>query len=105
MKRVIDHLEKNNPERLASFKAGAQAQVKAITASIKDWDSFTGESRDEDGMVALLNYREDGITPYMLFWKDGLIEEKVVCLHANHSSHVASPCVLANGTRLLFWRV
>ena len=31
-------------------------------------------------MVALLNFREDGLTPYMLFFKDGIIEEKVVSL-------------------------
>jgi hypothetical protein len=29
---------------------------------------------DPDGMVVLMNYREDGITPYMIFWKDGLRE-------------------------------
>ena len=29
-------------------------------------------------MVALLNFREDGLTPYMLFFRDGLVEEKVV---------------------------
>ena len=33
---------------------------------------------DGGGMVALMNYREDGITPYMLFFKDGVVEEKVV---------------------------
>lgn len=31
-----------------------------------------------DGMVGLLNYRQDGITPYMLFFKDGLLIEKCV---------------------------
>ena len=31
-----------------------------------------------DGMVALLDYREDGITPFMLFFKDGLEIEKFV---------------------------
>lgn len=31
-----------------------------------------------DGMVALLDYREDGITPFMLFMKDGLLAEKCV---------------------------
>lgn len=79
MKRVSEHLEENNPERLKDFKACAQAQVKVIISSFKDWDFYTGESLHEHGMVALLNYREDGITPYMLFWKDGLVEEKVVC--------------------------
>lgn len=27
--------------------------------------------------VVLLNYREDGITPYIVVWKHGLKEEKV----------------------------
>lgn len=33
---------------------------------------------DPDGMVALLNYREDGVTPYFTFFKDGLAVEKLV---------------------------
>lgn len=38
-----------------------------------------GESGvDGRGMLIFMNYREDEITPYMLFFKDGLIEEKVV---------------------------
>lgn len=31
-----------------------------------------------EGMVGLLDYREDGVTPYMLFFKDGLEIEKCV---------------------------
>ena len=29
-------------------------------------------------MLIFMNFRDDGITPYMLFFKDGLVEEKVV---------------------------
>lgn len=29
-------------------------------------------------MVALLNYREDGTTPYFTFWKDGMKITKIV---------------------------
>lgn len=78
MKKIIEGLTKTNPERVDIFKAGAKAEVAKILSSFKDWDFFTGESNIDGGMVALLNYREDGITPYMLFWKDGLVEEKVV---------------------------
>lgn len=39
---------------------------------------FTGESMNPEGMVGLLDYREDGITPFMLFFKDGLEIEKCV---------------------------
>jgi len=46
-------------------------------ANFKDYEFYTGESMNPDGMVALLNYREDGITPYFTFWKDGLKEVKL----------------------------
>ena len=39
-----------------------------------------GEGQNPDGMIGLLDYREDGVTPYMLFFKDGLEAEKVVSL-------------------------
>jgi hypothetical protein len=32
---------------------------------------------DPDGMIILLNYREDGTTPYIIVWKHGLDEMKV----------------------------
>ena len=31
-------------------------------------------------MCALMDFREDGVTPYILFFKDGLEEEKVVII-------------------------
>ena len=49
-----------------------------VLENFKDWQFFMGESCNVDGMLALLNYREDGVTPYMLFFRDGLIEEKQV---------------------------
>lgn len=30
------------------------------------------------GIAGALNYFEDGITPYMLFFKDGVVSEKFV---------------------------
>jgi len=77
MKRVLKHLEENKPDRVAPFKAGAQAAVKKILGSFKDWEMFTGESMDPEGSLIYMNYREDGITPYVWMFKDGLEEEKV----------------------------
>lgn len=31
-----------------------------------------------EGMLAMLDYREDDVTPFMLFFKDGLLAEKCV---------------------------
>jgi hypothetical protein len=69
--------EKARPEK---FTAAAQNYAKKIVANFKDWEFYTGESMDPDGMVVLLNYREDGTTPYLVYFKDGLKIEKVVCI-------------------------
>merc|ERR1712119_171016 len=42
----------------------------------KDFELYAGESMNTDGTVGYLNYEEDGVTPYMLFWKHSLVEEK-----------------------------
>jgi len=76
MKKVLAHLTENNPDRCDAFKKGAQAALKEILGSFKDWQFFTGENMDPDGAVALMNYKEDGVTPYFWFFKDGLEEEK-----------------------------
>ncbi|KAI0284229.1 translationally controlled tumor-associated [Russula aff. rugulosa BPL654] len=74
MKAIKDKLPE---DRVATFEKGAQAYAKKIVANFKDYEFYVGESMDTEGMVALLNYREDGITPYFTFWKDGLQEEKL----------------------------
>lgn len=77
MKRVKAELTEKNPDQVPVFEKGAAAYVKKIVANFKDYEFFTGESMDPDGMIVLLNYREDGTTPYLIFWKHGLSEDKV----------------------------
>ncbi|XP_026233055.1 translationally-controlled tumor protein homolog [Anabas testudineus] len=76
MKAIKAKLEESNPERVDPFTTGVTAVVKKIVANIKNYQFFTGESMNPEGMVGLLDYREDGITPFMLFFKDGLLVEK-----------------------------
>ncbi|XP_066266619.1 translationally-controlled tumor protein homolog [Branchiostoma lanceolatum] len=76
-KRILTWLQANNPDRVAGFQAAAGPGMKRILKNFKNWEFFRGEKMDEDGMVALMDYREDGETPYMWFFKDGLEEEKV----------------------------
>ncbi|KAF7546523.1 hypothetical protein G7046_g9275 [Stylonectria norvegica] len=72
-------LEKGAPaEEITAFEKGAQAYVKStLLPKFKDFEFYTGESMNPDGMIALLNYREDGVTPYITIWKHGLTEMKV----------------------------
>lgn len=73
MKAVKKYLDEKHPEQSEDFMKGAQDYVKSvIIPNFKDYEFFTGENMDPDGMIALLNYREDGITPYLTFWKHGL---------------------------------
>ncbi|KAG6332960.1 hypothetical protein ID866_6134 [Astraeus odoratus] len=68
---------KARPIRVEAFEAGAQKHAKKIIANFKDYEFYTGASMNPEGMVALLNYRADGQTPYFTFWKDGLKEVKL----------------------------
>jgi len=74
MTKLKKHLEKENPSRVEGFMKGAQGFVKKIMAEFDQYQFFTGEKMDVDGMVALLRW--DGETPYFYVWKDGLKEEK-----------------------------
>ncbi|KAH7262636.1 translationally controlled tumor protein [Fusarium tricinctum] len=80
MKAVKAALQEKNAdaETITAFEKGAQAFVKnTILANFKDYEFYTGESMNPDGMVVLLNYREDGVTPYIIVWKHGVTEMKV----------------------------
>jgi len=76
--------EKGSADDVTAFEKGASAYAKKIVANFKDYEFFTGSRMDPEGMIALLNYREDGITPYFTFWKHGLSEEKVWGMNIFH---------------------
>ncbi|KAI8799380.1 translationally controlled tumor protein [Cladochytrium replicatum] len=77
MQSLKKHLEATNKDRAATFQKSVQEAVKKILKNFKDYEFYVGETMDPNGMVALLNYREDGVTPYLTFFKDGLKEEKL----------------------------
>ncbi|KAJ3112917.1 hypothetical protein HK100_002159 [Physocladia obscura] len=72
MKALKEHLTATNSPRLAEFEGKAKIAVKKILENFGDYEFYVGESMNPDGMVLLLNYREDGTTPYFTLWKDGL---------------------------------
>ena len=77
MAKIIEHLNKTAPDRIPAFKGAANAFVKKILETFKDWKFYMGESNNPDGGVGFMNYREDQATPYMVFFKDGFIQEKM----------------------------
>lgn len=60
MKAVVSALkEAGKPdEEVKAFQDGASKYVKEkLLPNFKDYEFYTGESMNPDGMVALLNYR------------------------------------------------
>ncbi|XP_061782060.1 translationally-controlled tumor protein homolog [Nerophis lumbriciformis] len=76
LQKIRANLEKTNPERVEKFMADSSKEMKKIISDVKNLAFFTGESMNPDGMVVILDYREDQVTPFLRFFKDGLIEEK-----------------------------
>jgi len=68
-----------NEEQTGIAKTKLTEAVKKVLPKLDDFQFFLGESTNPDGMVALLEYRENesGEVPIMMFFKHGIDEEKV----------------------------
>lgn len=65
-------------EEIEQMKADAKGAIPKIAAKIADYDVFIGEgSEPGEGWPVLINYRDDGITPFATYFKWGLEEYKV----------------------------
>jgi len=75
MKKLTKYLEEKNPERVPTFQKNAQNYVKKVLSNFSEYQFFTGENMDPEGMVILLIWRDD--KPVMIYFKDGFEEMKV----------------------------
>ncbi|CAG8453633.1 11701_t:CDS:2 [Cetraspora pellucida] len=80
VKRLANRIKEECPDKDMSEWQG---KINKFSKKVLNYQFYVGESFkvDDDGeivgMVGLLNYREDGITPYFSLFKDGLKEVKV----------------------------
>ncbi|GAA5901781.1 Tma19p [Sporobolomyces salmoneus] len=78
MKAVKAKLQETGRDaEVEAFEKGAQTFAKKVVGNFKDYQFYIGDSMLPEGMVALLNFRSDGVTPYLSFWKHGLKEMKL----------------------------
>ncbi|EDN05540.1 TCTP family protein [Histoplasma capsulatum] len=82
VKKVNNALKERgaSEETIKEFQAGAPAAVKKILANYDNYDVLMGSSMNGDGIIirhVLIDFREDGITPFATIWKHGLVPEKV----------------------------
>lgn len=59
-------------DELTSFKAKLQKKVGDIIKNFKDYDVYINEDYNEEGMMCLLNYRADGVTPFFTYFATGV---------------------------------
>jgi len=97
---ILKHLKEKRPADVDKFKTNAPKAVEKILKSFDDWKFYHGQNEDfnfdneekAEGMLAILGYRSDGQTPFMLFFKDGLEEEKAVRFHVLLFLYTRSSC-------------
>ncbi|CAG9329875.1 unnamed protein product [Blepharisma stoltei] len=77
MQRLKKHLEESNPDRVATFMAGASAFVKRVLANFNEFKFYVGSSYDQTAGVILSYFKEESNeAPHFLYIRDGLREEK-----------------------------
>jgi hypothetical protein len=76
MKNIKGKVEEKNPARVDLFQKGMQKWAVDILKNFDKFQFYTGEQMDSDGMVIAMGYRSDEVTPYFIFIKDGIQEEK-----------------------------
>lgn len=74
--RLKEKVAEKNPDRVESFTKGMQKFIMEALKSFDKWRFYLGENMDFEAMMVLQGYRDDNITPYFIFFKDGLEEEK-----------------------------
>ena len=92
-KKLTNKIKEESPAEAENFKKNLEAALQKIFAKYEDLQFFTGAS-DEfegEGMLAIAEYRDK--KPFMLFFKHGLKEERVVSL---------SSCI-KTFTQIFFW--
>ncbi|UYM23331.1 translationally-controlled tumor protein [Streptomyces albus] len=81
-KAVLAKLEHTNPERVDSFKKAAAALNKMIWEDFESYKFYTShwpelvENMSYPYVLIPMRYREDGTTPYLIFFKDAVTVEE-----------------------------
>jgi len=73
-KKLVEKLKADNTsdEEILAFKTKMAKKCGDILKHFDDYDVYINEKFDENGMLPLLNYREDGVTPYFTYFAAGL---------------------------------
>jgi len=73
-KKLVEKLKENGATdaELDAFKSKMAKKCGEIVKNFKDYDVYITDDYNEDGMLPLLNFREDGTTPYFTYFAAGV---------------------------------
>jgi len=73
-KKLVEKLKADgaSEEELNTFKTKMAKKCGEIVKNFGDYDVYINHEWNEDGMLPLLNFREDGTTPYFTYFAAGL---------------------------------
>lgn len=97
LNKAVTEKKELNEDELKQWQKDAAGAMKKIIANYDNYDILMGQSMDGDAMFVnsnlmprkhkltivisfrhvLIDFREDGVTPYATVWKDGLKTIKV----------------------------
>jgi len=78
MKKILDHLQTNKPDRVEPFKAGAKELFKMILAKFDEFSFYCPASYDIENHIVLAYYKkEDDEAPTFIYLMEGLKFYKV----------------------------
>ncbi|EUB56524.1 Translationally-controlled tumor protein [Echinococcus granulosus] len=78
LKLVTKRVAEKNPEKEKEFQGTVQSYWKdTILKKFEEWQFFRPPNYEAEHQYLIpCNYRDDGVTPYFVFIRDGLEEEK-----------------------------
>lgn len=75
VKKIMEKDEMRPADEVQSFVTAAQEFVMAVRGEFKEYDFYVGESMAPGSM--LVHVRWDGEVPYVYYFKEGLLAQKV----------------------------
>lgn len=72
MKKLLGYLSKEKPERVDSFKAGAQAFFKWVNENVEDITFYTPKNYDTENHIMISIYEGEDVAPTFFYIMDGL---------------------------------
>ncbi|GJJ69285.1 hypothetical protein EMPS_01631 [Entomortierella parvispora] len=77
LKKLKETLKITDAEEVKKFEAEMKEEVMKIIKNFGDYEFYIGEGMDPEATIMLLNYREDGVTPYFTVFKRAVKTTKV----------------------------